>query len=106
MIDDAGTAPRKFAIENHVLNGELRNRRGYRRAVLRQLLARQETDVGPLAECQQADSVELPLENPLRTGEALLRQGRRHRLHPFGNGHFPYATSMSQPNPGRSVGRA
>ena len=80
-------APRKLAIENHVLHREMRNGRGHRGAVLRQPIARQQADVRFLTEREQANAIELPLEEPLRPSEALLRERRGHRLDPIGKGH-------------------
>ena len=68
-------------------HGEVRDRLGDRRAVLRQPVAREQANVRALPEREQADAVELALEDPLRPGEPLLRQRRRHRLDPFGKGH-------------------
>src|SRR5262249_18624552 len=87
VIDQARIAPRKFAIEYHVLHVELRNRSRYGRARFRQAVTREKSNVASLPECQQANPVELLLEDPLRTGEARLRQRRRHRLNPFGKTH-------------------
>ena len=57
-----------------------------RRNVLRQPIAREQPDVGALLEREQADAVELALEDPFRSGEALLGQRRRHRFDPVGKG--------------------
>ncbi len=56
------------------------------RDVLRQPVARQEADVRPVLEGEQADAVELALEDPPETGEPLLSEGRGHRLQPRGRG--------------------
>ena len=65
----------------------MRDRRGDRRQILRQPIARVEPDVVALLEREQADAVELALEDPLRPGEPLLRQRRGHRLEPLGSRH-------------------
>ncbi len=61
---------------------------GEGRVVLRQPVAREQADIRPLLEREQADAVELALEDPFRAGEPLLRERRGHRLDPFGKrGH-------------------
>ena len=50
-----------------------------------QPVARQQTDVWSIFEREQADAVQLALEDPLRTGEPLMSEGRGHGLDPFGN---------------------
>ena len=67
--------------------GSAANRRGYRRQILRQPIARIEPDVVTLFVREQANAVELALEEPLRSGEPILRQGRGHWLEPLGSRH-------------------
>src|SRR5205814_7512548 len=64
------------------------DRLGDRWAALWQPVARQQLHFGSVFERQQTDAVKLALEDPLRPGEALLRERCCHRRHPFGKGHF------------------
>jgi hypothetical protein len=80
----AGPVPGDFAVEDDILYREVGDRLGQRWDVLRQPVAREEADVRPLLERNQADAVELTLEDPVRAGEAVLCERRRHRLQPIG----------------------
>src|SRR5206468_10766939 len=53
------------------------------RAVLGQPIARQQPNVLRLFECDQADAIELALEDPFRAREPLLGEGGGHGLEPF-----------------------
>src|SRR6267154_1748550 len=48
-----------------------------------------------LFEREQADAVELALADPLRPGEALLREGRCHGLDRFGKGRCHCAPCLN-----------
>jgi hypothetical protein len=78
--------PRDFAVDDHIAHRQHRQRAGNRRDVLRQPVARQQADLRPLFEREQADAVEFSFEDPVRPGEPLLRQRCRHRHEPFGKG--------------------
>ena len=76
--------PRDLAVEDRVPHGQVPDRLGDGRVVLRPAIAREQTDLRSLLEREQPDAVELALEDPLRAREPLLRQRRRHGLEPFG----------------------
>jgi hypothetical protein len=52
--------------------------------MLRQAVAGKESDLAITLEGKQADTVELALEHPFRTREAILRERRGHRDDPVG----------------------
>jgi hypothetical protein len=92
-------APGGFAVEDHVVDRQVRDRLYHCgvRIVQRQPVAREQPDIGAILERDHADPVELPLEDPLRPGEAVLGQRRRHRLEPFGKGSR-HVCSQVRPN--------
>src|SRR5215510_13422684 len=54
-----------------------------RRVALLQLVAREQLDAASLLEREEADAIELALEEPVGAGEPLVGEGRRHRDDPF-----------------------
>ena len=84
--------PGDLTIENGVIDRELCDSFREPGNVLGQAVAREETHVVALFEGEQPDAVELPLEDPVGSGEALLGERRRHRFQPVGkiiHGHVP-----------------
>ena len=79
---DAG----RLAIEDDVVHWQPRDCLHDRRirAVLGQPIARQQPNVLRLFERDQADAIELALEDPFRAREPLLGEGGGHGLEPFG----------------------
>jgi len=86
VIADRSRTPRHLAVEDHVADGELRNRVTDRGEVLGQPVAREQADVAAVLECEETNAIELALEDPLGIGEALLRERRGHRFDPVGKG--------------------
>src|SRR5262245_6078295 len=84
--NSAGGIPCGLAVENYIPDRQSTNRLGDGGIVLKQSVAGIQLDVAPVVECKHPYPIELSLENPLRPGEPLLRQGRRHRRHPLGEG--------------------
>src|SRR5437762_11205074 len=94
---DAG----RLAVEDDVVSREPRDglHDGRVSRVLGQPVARQQPNVLRLLEREQADAIELALEDPFRAGEALLRERRGHRLYPFRErvGHRPRQDASTTP---------
>jgi hypothetical protein len=83
VVNNAAGSPRDLAVENRVLHFQAPDGLGHLRNVLRQPVAREEPHVRSLLERDEADAVELSLEDPFRAGETLLRERRGHRLEPI-----------------------
>src|SRR5207245_4025062 len=91
--------PRGFAVEDQVVRRQVRDGRGDSWKVLRQPVARQQADIRPVLERQQADAIELALEDPLGPGEPRLCERRRHRLDPVGKWRFGHGGRRTIANP-------
>ena len=83
----AAAIPGHFAVEYEVLDWKRADRLGDGRQSLRKTIARVQPDVVTLLVREQTDAVELALEEPVGSGETVLRQRCRHRLEPFGCRH-------------------
>src|SRR5262249_59681338 len=81
---DAG----RFAVEDDLVDRQVSERLDDRRVgvILGELVARQQADVIAVLEGKQTDAIELLLECPVRSSEALLGERGRHRLDPVRKG--------------------
>ncbi len=94
-----------FTVENDIVHGQFSNRAsdGRIRLVEREAIARSQLDVGSVLEREQADAVELALERPLGPREALVSQGRGHRLDPVGKSGAGRYLAASHARPSRAI---
>jgi hypothetical protein len=88
----------RLAVEHGIAHGKPRDGIDDRGIgpIQRQLVPRQQLHVGAVLERQDPDAVELPLENPFGSREALLRQRRGHGDEPGGKrlGHRSIGLSI------------
>src|SRR5439155_10465027 len=77
---------RRLAIEDDLPYGQRLDcsRDGRIRPILEEAVSGEETHVPALLECEQANAIELALEDPIGTIEPLLSKRRGHRFDPFG----------------------
>ncbi len=84
VIRDFAAGPGDLAVENQFVMWQTLDRLPDRGNVLRQVVAGKQLHVVAFLVSEQADAVELSLEDPLRPAEPLLRQRCGHRHEPFG----------------------
>ena len=77
-------SPGHLSVEDHLARRQRRHGARNRRTVLRQPIPGIQPDVVALLEGEQADAVELALEQPVRAGKAFLCQRCRHGDDPVG----------------------
>src|SRR5262245_20999884 len=93
--------PGHFAIQDEIVHRQCAYCTSNRRQILRKSITRVELDVVAALVGEEADAIELALEHPVRSGEAILRQRRSHRLEPVGHWRRPHRSNLPRVCPTR-----
>src|SRR6185437_8367070 len=93
----AAAVPRHLAVENDIVDREVRDGSGHVRKMLWKPIARVQLHVAAALVGEQSNAVELALEDPVAPCEALLSERGRHRFEPVGHRLITSGAIESQP---------